>query len=292
MITAAAMLAACDSREKDFDATGIFEATEITVSALETGQIVRLDAEEGTLLKKGQQAGLIDTVQLALSAIRRGATKESIASSRPDIQTQIAATRQQIEKAEMEKLGFERLGRDTAAKRKQLDDTERALKVLRRQLQAQLSSLGNSTRSLDKQMNATDIQRMQILDRLGKCRIVAPVTGIVIEKYAEQGEFTTTGRPLFKIADTRRMYIRAYITSEQLAEVRTGQKAEVTCDYGNGKGKTYEGTVTWIAQKSEFTPKTVLTDDERASLVYAVKIAIDNDGGAKIGMYGKVRFLK
>ena len=292
MITAAAMLAACDSRENGFDATGIFEATEITVSALETGQIVRLDAEEGTLLKKGQQAGLIDTVQLALSAIRLGATKESIASSRPDIQTQIAATRQQIEKAEMEKLRFERLVRDNAANRKQLDDAESALKVLRRQLQAQLSSLGNSTRSLDKQMNATDIQRMQILDRLGKCRIVAPVTGTVIEKYAEQGEFATTGRPLFKIADTRRMYIRAYITSEQLAEVRTGQKAEVTCDYGNGNGKTYEGTVTWIAQKSEFTPKTVLTDDERASLVYAVKIAIDNDGGAKIGMYGKVRFLK
>lgn len=292
MITAAAILAACDSRENGFDATGIFEATEITVSALETGQIVRLDAEEGTLLKKGQQAGLIDTVQLALSAIRLGATKESIASNRPDIQTQIAATRQQIEKAEMEKLRFERLVRDNAANRKQLDDAESALKVLRRQLQAQLSSLGNSTRSLDKQMNATDIQRMQILDRLGKCRIVAPVTGTVIEKYAEQGEFATTGRPLFKIADTRRMYIRAYITSEQLAEVRTGQKAEVTCDYGNGKGKTYEGTVTWIAQKSEFTPKTVLTDDERASLVYAVKIAIDNDGGAKIGMYGKVRFLK
>lgn len=292
MITAAAMLAACDSRENGFDATGIFEATEITVSALETGQIVRLDAEEGTLLKKGQQAGLIDTVQLALSAIRLRATKENIASSRPDIQTQIAATRQQIEKAEMEKLRFERLVRDNAANRKQLDDAESALKVLRRQLQAQLSSLGNSTRSLDKQMNATDIQRMQILDRLGKCRIVAPVTGTVIEKYAEQGEFATTGRPLFKIADTRRMYIRAYITSEQLAEVRTGQKAEVTCDYGNGKGKTYEGTVTWIAQKSEFTPKTILTDDERASLVYAVKIAIDNDGGAKIGMYGKVRFLK
>lgn len=292
MITAAAMLAACDSRENGFDATGIFEATEITVSALETGQIVRLDAEEGTLLKKGQQTGLIDTVQLALSAIRLGATKESIARSRPDIQTQIAATRQQIEKAEMEKLRFERLVRDNAANRKQLDDAESALKVLRRQLQAQLSSLGNSTRSLDKQMNATDIQRMQILDRLGKCRIVAPVTGTVIEKYAEQGEFATTGRPLFKIADTRRMYIRAYITSEQLAEVRTGQKAEVTCDYGNGKGKTYDGTVTWIAQKSEFTPKTILTDDERASLVYAVKIAIDNDGGAKIGMYGKVRFLK
>lgn len=292
LFTAAAIMTACSGKDNDFDATGTFEATEITVSALETGQIMRLNAEEGTMLKEGQQAGLIDTVQLALSAIRLGATRESIASSRPDIQAQIAATRQQIEKAEMEKLRFEKLVGENAANRKQLDDAESTLKVLQRQLQAQLSTLGNSTRSLDKQMSATEIQRMQILDRLNKCRIVTPVSGTVIEKYAEQGEFATTGKPLFKIADTRRMYIRAYITSEQLSDVKIGQKAKVTCDYGNKKGKTYDGTVTWISQKSEFTPKTILTDDERADLVYAVKVAIDNDGGAKIGMYGKVKFLK
>lgn len=292
LFTAAAIMTACSGKDNDFDATGTFEATEITVSALETGQIMRLNAEEGTHLKEGQQAGLIDTVQLALSAIRLGATRESIASSRPDIQAQIAATRQQIEKAEMEKRRFEKLVGENAANRKQLDDAESTLKVLQRQLQAQLSTLGNSTRSLDKQMSATEIQRMQILDRLNKCRIVTPVSGTVIEKYAEQGEFATTGKPLFKIADTRRMYIRAYITSEQLADVKIGQKAKVTCDYGNKKGKTYDGTVTWISQKSEFTPKTILTDDERADLVYAVKVAIDNDGGAKIGMYGKVKFLK
>ena len=292
LLTAAAIMTACNGKDNEFDATGTFEATEITVSALETGQIMRLNAEEGTMLKEGQQAGLIDTVQLALSAIRLGATRESIANSRPDIQAQIAATRQQIEKAEMEKRRFEKLVGENAANRKQLDDAESTLKVLQRQLQAQLSTLGNSTRSLDKQMSATEIQRMQILDRLNKCRIVTPVSGTVIEKYAEQGEFATTGKPLFKIADTRRMYLRAYITSEQLADVKIGQKAKVTCDYGNNKGKTYDGTVTWISQKSEFTPKTILTDDERADLVYAVKVAIDNDGGAKIGMYGKVKFLK
>lgn len=292
LFTAAAIMTACSGKDNNFDATGTFEATEITVSALETGQIMRLNAEEGIMLKEGQQAGLIDTVQLALSAIRLGATRESIASSRPDIQAQIAATRQQIEKAEMEKRRFEKLVGENAANRKQLDDAESTLKVLQRQLQAQLSTLGNSTRSLNKQMSATEIQRMQILDRLNKCRIVTPVSGTVIEKYAEQGEFATTGKPLFKIADTRRMYIRAYITSEQLADVKIGQKAKVTCDYGNKKGKTYDGTVTWISQKSEFTPKTILTDDERADLVYAVKVAIDNDGGAKIGMYGKVKFLK
>lgn len=292
LLTAAAIMTACNGKDNEFDATGTFEATEITVSALETGQIMRLNAEEGTMLKEGQQAGLIDTVQLALSAIRLGATRESIANSRPDIQAQIAATRQQIEKAEMEKRRFEKLVGENAANRKQLDDAESTLKVLQRQLQAQLSTLGNSTRSLDKQMSATEIQRMQILDRLNKCSIVAPVSGTVIEKYAEQGEFATTGKPLFKIADTRRMYLRAYITSEQLADVKIGQKAKVTCDYGNNKGKTYDGTVTWISQKSEFTPKTILTDDERADLVYAVKVAIDNDGGAKIGMYGKVKFLK
>lgn len=172
LFTAAAIMTACSGKDNDFDATGTFEATEITVSALETGQIMRLNAEEGTMLKEGQQAGLIDTVQLALSAIRLGATRESIASSRPDIQAQIAATRQQIEKAEMEKRRFEKLVGENAANRKQLDDAESTLKVLQRQLQAQLSTLGNSTRSLDKQMSATEIQRMQILDRLNKCRIV------------------------------------------------------------------------------------------------------------------------
>ena len=290
MITAAAMLAACDSRENGFDATGIFEATEITVSALETGQIVRLDAEEGTLLKKGQQTGLIDTVQLALSAIRLGATKESIASSRPDIQTQIAATRQQIEKAEMEKLRFERLVRDNAANRKQLDDAEAQLAVLKKQLEAQLSTLERTNQGVSDEQRAAEAQIMQLEDQLRKCRVVSPAAGTVLAKYAEAGEVTAAGKPLFKLADLRHVFLRAYVSGSQLSEVKVGQSVKVYADEGEDGRREYAGRVTWISGQAEFTPKTIQTRDERANLVYAVKIAVENDGLLKLGMYGEVKF--
>lgn len=285
-------LASCSDGSSDYDATGTFEATEVTVSAQETGQLMRFDAAEGTVLKTGQSVGIIDTVQLALTAMQLGATHESIASQRPDISAQIAALQQQIKKAELEQQRYKKLVAENAANQKQLDDAESAVRVLRRQLEALQSTLGNSTRSLNKQMTATEIQRRQVMDRLAKCHILSPIDGTVLETYVEQGEFATTGKPLFKIADTKHIFLRAYITSSQLADVRIGQTATVVSDYGDGKGRSYNGTVTWISQKSEFTPKTILTEDERADLVYAVKVKIDNDGYAKIGMYGRVKFEK
>lgn len=294
MATAAAVaaLASCGNGGAEYDATGTFEATEVTVSAQETGQLMMFCAAEGTELHAGQQVGIIDTTQLALAAMRLGVTRESIASQRPDIDAQMAALRQQIAKAETERQRYAKLVADNAANRKQLDDAESAVRVLRRQLEALQSSLGNSTRSLNKQMSATEIQRWQVMDRLAKCHITSPIDGTVLESYAEQGEFAATGKPLFKVADTKRLFLRAYITSSQLADVRVGQHVTVVSDYGGGKGRSYDGVVAWISQKSEFTPKTILTDDERADLVYAVKIRISNDGYAKIGMYGRVKFSK
>lgn len=292
LFAAAIALSACSGSGAEYDATGTFEATEVTVSAQETGQLLTFCATEGTELRAGQQVGIIDTTQLALTAMRLGATHESIASQRPDIDAQMAALRQQIDKAETERQRYEKLVADNAANRKQLDDAESAVRVLRRQLEALQSTLGNSTRSLNRQMTATEIQRWQAMDRLAKCHITSPIDGTVLETYAEQGEFAATGKPLFKIADTKRLFLRAYITSAQLADVRVGQHATVVSDYGDGKGQSYDGTVTWISPKSEFTPKTILTEDERADLVYAVKIRISNDGYAKIGMYGRVRFQK
>ena len=140
------------------------------------------------------------------------------------------------------------------------------------------------------QVAATDIQVSQLHDQLNKCHVAAPISGTVLEKYVEQGEFVATGKPLLKVADVENMYIRAYVTSARLQDVKVGQKATVFADYGNGQKRKYDGTVSWISSRSEFTPKTILTDDERADLVYAVKIAIKNDGYAKIGMYGEVRF--
>lgn len=284
-----AVIMSCAGDDKDFDATGTFEATEVTVSAEQNGKLFALDIEEGSQVEKDSQVGLIDTVQLYLKARQIGATRKAYTAQRPDISKQIAATRQLLANAQQERDRFAALVKEGAANQKQLDDAENAVKLYRRQLEAQQSSLGNSTRSLDSQANAADIQRWQVMDQLEKCYVKSPITGTVLEKYAEAGEFATIGKPLFKIADIKRMYLRAYVTTAQLEKVKVGQTVTVMADYGNSR-KQYRGKVTWISARSEFTPKTILTDDERADLVYAVKIAIDNDGYVKIGMYGKVKF--
>ncbi|MGP1477257.1 MAG: HlyD family secretion protein [Phocaeicola sp.] len=288
-VIAVIALTACNNNKRNYDATGVFEATEVTVSAEQTGRLLQLDLSEGSKLGLGEQVGLIDTVQLYLKARQLGVTKDIYANQRPDLQKQIAATRQQLLKAETEQRRFESLVADNAATQKQLDDAKNAVQVLRRQLEAQISSLGNNTRSLNSQMSAADIQRYQILDQLDKCHIKAPIAGTVLDKYAEPGEFAVTGKPLFKIADTDNMFIRTYITSVQLEKVKVGQQVKVMSDYGDNKGRVYDGIVTWISNRSEFTPKTILTNDERADLVYAVKIAVKNDGYLKIGMYGGVK---
>ena len=179
-----------------------------------------------------------------------------------------------------------------AANQKQLDDAEDQLEVLRKQLVAQNSTLSNSHQSLTWQSSSVGIQVAQVEDQLKKCHITSPITGTVLAKYAEAGELTAMGTPLFKVADTEQMYLRAYIPSEQLSQVKLGQKVTVFSDYGTDEHKQYPGVVTWISDTSEFTPKTILTKNERANLVYAVKIAVHNDGLLKIGMYGGVEFNK
>ena len=291
MLTGAVlMFGACGNEEKEYDATGTFEARETTVSAEQSGTLLTFNISEGDNLKSGQEIGLVDTTQTWLKIQQLGAAKEVYQSQKPDMEKQIAATRQQLAKAQTEQRRYQELVNDGAAPAKMLDDATSQVQVLQRQLEAQISSLSTSTRTLDKQMAATDVQVSQLYDQLKKCHIVAPIGGTVLEKYVTQGEFVTTGKPLLKVADTENMFIRAYVTSAQLQSIKTGQKAKVFADYGNGQKKEYEGTVSWVSSRSEFTPKTILTDDERADLVYAVKVAIKNDGYAKIGMYGEVKF--
>ena len=283
-------LAACNNKENDFDATGTFEATEVTVSAEQNGRLLALDINEGDRVRAGQQVALIDTTQLYLKARQVGATKLVYAAQRPDVSKQIAAVQQQLAKARQEQQRFATLVKDGAANRKALEDAESQVKVLERQLTALQSSLSTSTNSLNAQMGTADIQRLQVADELRKCHIVTPIAGTVLDKYMERGEFASVGKPLFKLADIDNMYLRAYVTTAQLKNVKIGMTAKIFADYGNGDRKEYTGKVTWISPKSEFTPKTILTDDERADLVYAVKIAVKNDGGIKIGMYGEVVF--
>lgn len=286
----AAVLTACNSGDKEYDATGTFEATETTVAAEQAGTLLTFSLEEGDNIEAGTEVGLIDTTQLWLKISQTEASKAVYQSQKPDQEKQIAATRQQLAKARTEQQRYKELVADGAAPSKMLDDASNQVQVLQRQLDAQVSALQTSTNALSRQMDAADVQVRQLRDQLLKCHIKSPVSGTVLEKYVERGEYVTPGKPLFKIGDVRHMYLRAYITSAQLKNVKTGQKVKVFADYGGGQKKEYVGTVTWISSRSEFTPKTILTDDERADLVYAVKIAVRNDGYVKIGMYGEVRF--
>ena len=289
VIAVTPLLAACGSDEKDYDATGTFEATETTVFAEQSGALLTFGVNEGDDIDAGKEVGLIDTTQICLKIQQLGATKEVYQSQKPDMERQIAATRQQLAKAKQDEQRYRELVADGAAPSKMLDDATSQVKVLQRQLDAQISSLSTSTRALDKQTAAADVQVSQLQDQLRKCHIVAPTKGNVLEKYVERGEFVSIGKPLFKIADIQDMYLRAYVTSAQLQSIRIGQKVKVYADFGGGQRKEYQGTVTWISSRSEFTPKTILTDDERADLVYALKVAISNDGFVKIGMYGEVK---
>ena len=292
MIMAAglAMLVGCGNNEKEYDATGTFEATEVTVAAEQSGVLMMFDVNEGDELALGKEVGLVDTTQIWLKIQQAGATKEVYQSQKPDMEKQIAATRQQLAKAKQDQQRYKELVADGAAPSKMLDDATNQVAVLQKQLDAQISSLNTQLSTLNSQLSTVDVQVSQLQDQLQKCHIAAPIKGTVLEKYVEKGEFVATGKPLFKMANTEQMFIRAYVTSAQLKDIKVGQKAKVFADYGDGQKKEYDGTVSWISNRSEFTPKTIQTDDERADLVYALKVAIKNDGYVKIGMYGEVRF--
>lgn len=284
------VMVACGGNEKAYDATGTFEATETTMYAEQSGALLTFTINEGDEVAQGAEVGLTDSTQTWLKIQQLEATKEVYQSQKPDKERQIAVTRQQLAKALREQQRYKELVADGAAPSKMLDDATSQVQVLQKQLDAQVSTLDTQLSTLNSQLSTADVQIQQLRDMLRKCHIVAPTKGTVLEKYVERGEFVTVGKPLFKLADTQDMYLRAYVTSAQLRDIKLGQQVKVFADYGDQQKKEYKGTVSWISSRSEFTPKTILTDDERADLVYAVKIAVKNDGYIKIGMYGEVSF--
>lgn len=285
----AILLSACGRGKGDYDASGVFETTEVIVSAEANGKIMQFDIEEGQLLDAGREIGYIDTVQLYLKKMQLQANMKSVKTRYTDVPRQIAATKQQIATQRNELRRFENLVKSNAANQKQVDDINAQILVLERQLAAQTETLENSNRGVSEESTGLDIQVTQLNDQLQKSIITSPIRGTVLSKYAEQGELATQGRALFKIADMDNMFLRAYITSGQLTEVKIGQQVRVFADFGEKDIKEYAGTITWISDKSEFTPKTIQTRDERANLVYAVKIAVKNDGYLKKGMYGELK---
>ena len=286
-------LTACDSSADEADATGVFEATEVLVSAESGGRILHLNLQEGDRVESDRVVGYIDTVQLALKREQLLASMDAVGHKKMDVAKQVAATRRQIEQAEREYARSRDLLHDRAGTQKQVDDAEAQVAVLRRQLEAQLSTMTSANLGVRDEQRSLELQVLQLEDQLQKCRIASPIRGTVLTKYAEAGEVTAAGRPLFKVADLEHIYLRAYVEAPQLTALRLGQEVTVYADRGEADRTPYPGRVVWISGEAEFTPKTIQTRDERSNLVYAVKIAVDNsDGQIKLGMYGCVDFTK
>lgn len=280
-------LTACQTNDNEYDASGIFEATEVVVSAKAQGEIVQLLADEGDEVQQGMTLGSIDTRQLTLRRQQLEQTQLSTDSRRVDVNTQLATLEQQVENLRQEKARFESLLAARAASQKQVDDIGYQIAVLQRQIRALRDQLTSGNKSISEQSLAVGTQMSQVDEQIADATIAAPLTGTILQRYCEQGEYATPGKPLFKIANLEEMALRAYITADQYNLLKLGQKVSVTID---GQENPYEGTVTWIASKAEFTPKTIQTKDERANLVYAIKVKVRNDGYIKIGMYGEVVF--
>lgn|SRR5690554_394843 len=289
-ISVSLLMLSCRNGESDFDATGSFEATEVIVSSQANGRILEFNLNEGDQLQEGQVVGFTDSTQLYLQKMSLLSNVRGVRAQQPDISKQTAAVQEQINTLEREKARVQRLLESNAANQKQLDDIESQLEIQNKQLQALTSTLQKSSANISAQSSTLDIQVAQIEDQLEKTRIISPITGTVLNRYATEGELATIGKPLFKVADINNMYLRAYVTNDQLGQIKLNDKVIVKVDDGKGEMKSYSGTISWISSKSEFTPKTIQTKNERANLVYAIKIAVHNDGYIKIGMYGEVKF--
>lgn len=311
-------IAACKTEAAKFDAVGTFEATEIIVSSEATGKILTFNVKEGDTIGLGKIVATIDPLSIELQKEQIAASMTAIGEksndATPQVQvlaaqinvqrSQIAVQRQQLSVLQKEQKRFEALVKADAATPKQLDDITGQISVLNRQIDAAESQIKVFERQEQTQKDVVSIQNRgisseklplvkrlkQLDDQIARTRVTNPLSGTILTKYAEVGEITMAGKALYKIADMREMTLRAYIQGSQLGQVKLGQKVNIRLDDGADKSREVSGTITWISSKAEFTPKTIQTKDERANLVYAIKIGVPNDGSLKIGMYGEVIF--
>ncbi|HNW69680.1 MAG TPA: HlyD family efflux transporter periplasmic adaptor subunit [Bacteroidales bacterium] len=285
-IISMALLTACSGKKDKADAYGNFEADEIIISSEVSGRIMQLNLEEGQELKEGALVGIIDTTDYQLKKEQLTAQKNAISSRSGNIASQIEVQQQQKNNLLVDKARIEKLYKDGAATKKQLDDINGSISLVDKQIQ----SIKTQNGSVADEILAVIKQIDQVSQNIRKCHLVCPVSGTVLGKYIEANELVVPGKTLYKIADLENIFLRAYVSESQLANVKTGQKVQVLIDKGNETMATYEGTVTWISSAAEFTPKIIQTKEERVNLVYAIKIKVKNDGAIKIGMPGEVRF--
>lgn len=297
-------IAACSNKNGKFDASGTFEADEVIVSSELPGKILRLDAEEGQTFSKDSVVGVLDATNISLQKQQVEANIQALGEKTADVtpqvkllENQLAVQQSSLNNLLHEKTRIENLLKQDAATSKQLDDinaqvdvAKKNIAVTQQQINVQRNNIATQNRSILSEEKPLEKRVAQLEDQLKRANIINPVSGTVITKYAEAGEITAAGKALYKIADLSTMTLRAYITGIQLSQVRPGQSVKVLVDNGADKYKELSGTITWISDKAEFTPKTIQTKEERANLVYAIKIKVKNDGYLKIGMYGEVKF--
>jgi HlyD family secretion protein len=261
------IISSCGNRKGDYDASGTFETTEILVSSQANGQLMELNIDEGQSLTANVPVGYVDTVQLYLKKRQLLASMKAIDSRSHNVALQIAGLRQQISKQQKELVRFQNLLRSNAATQKQVDDIQSGIELLQKQLAAQTESLENNNRSVSGESAALQVQIEQVADLINKSIVVSPISGTVLSKYAEAGEVTAQGKALFKVGDIENMFLRAYITSDQLTQLKLGQTVRVFADFGEKERKEYTGTIAWVSDKAEFTPKTIQTRNERANQI-------------------------
>jgi len=275
----AASLSSCGNSNGKADGYGNFEATEITVSAENSGKLMQFDIDEGDIVKEDHFIGYIDTIPLALKREQLLVTKDIISSKSRGVLSQIAVLNAKLKTANTDRTRVENLIKDSAGTQKQLDDITGEINVLKQQIR----SVEIQNAPVVNELKSIDVQLKQIDDQIRKSKIINPVNGTVLTKYAEPDEITTFGKPLYKIADLSNMELRVYLSETQLANIKIGQKVTVKIDQDDGM-KSYEGTIGWIASEAEFTPKIIQTKEERVALVYAIKVDVKNDESLKIGM--------
>lgn len=287
-IISIALLTACSGKKDLSDAYGNFEADEVIISSEVSGKIIQLNLEEGQQLQAGMLIGIIDTTDYQLKKEQLIAQRNAIATKSGNIASQIEVQLQQKSNLLIDKTRTENLYKDGAATKKQLDDINGGINLVDKQIksiQTQNAGVADEILALEKQID-------QINQNIKKCYLLCPLTGTILNKYIQPNELVIPGKPLYKIADLSSVFLRAYISESQLANVKLGQTVEVLIDKGEDNTATYEGVVTWISSNAEFTPKIIQTKEERVNLVYAMKIKIKNDGALKIGMPGEANFSR
>lgn len=304
LLATAVLFTACNRNAPKFDASGTFEVDEVIVSAEQTGKLLSFNVNEGQTIPARNVVGIIDAENLSLQKEQVQASIAALHEKTADVgpqvkllQEQLAVQQSQLDNMLHERTRIENLLKQDAATTKQLDDMNSAIEVLkkqmdvtRQQINVQKTNTSTQNRTVLSEKQPLEKRVAQLSDQIDKAQIINPISGTVITKYAEAGEVTAAGKALYKIANLDTLTLRAYITGTQLPQIKLGQTVKVMIDSGANAYREYPGTITWISDKAEFTPKTIQTKEERANLVYAIKVKVKNDGYLKIGMYGEVMF--